>query len=110
MIAVAVVWLIAETLGRRGPVLTKRLLLLQFMLLCFVLVFSIILHPSAQPQGLAAGVAAMLAVSAMGCQFALLRLSVPGAPSTAVMTGNPCQRRHLADGYIVAKGGDGGLS
>jgi hypothetical protein len=34
------------------------------------------------------GVAAMIAVSAMACQFALLRLAVPGAPSTAVMTGN----------------------
>src|SRR2546425_13193264 len=30
----------------------------------------------------------MIAVSAMACQFALLRLAVPGAPSTAVMTGN----------------------
>src|SRR5437879_3825977 len=30
----------------------------------------------------------MIAVSAMACQFALLRLSVPGSPSTAVMTGN----------------------
>jgi hypothetical protein len=35
-----------------------------------------------------AGVAAMIAVSSMVCQFALLRLSVPGAPSTTVMTGN----------------------
>jgi uncharacterized membrane protein YoaK (UPF0700 family) len=30
----------------------------------------------------------MIAVSAMACQSALLRLAVPGAPSTAVMTGN----------------------
>ena len=30
----------------------------------------------------------MIAVSAMGCQFALLRLGLPSAPSTAVMTGN----------------------
>jgi len=35
-----------------------------------------------------AGVAAMIAVSAMACQFALLRLSVPDAPSTTVMTAN----------------------
>jgi len=33
-------------------------------------------------------IVAMLAVAAMACQFALLRLAVPGAPSTAVMTGN----------------------
>jgi uncharacterized membrane protein YoaK (UPF0700 family) len=35
-----------------------------------------------------ATVAAMVAVTAMGCQFALLRLTLPVAPSTAVMTGN----------------------
>ncbi len=35
-----------------------------------------------------AGIAAMMAVSAMACQFALLRLTLPVAPSTAVMTGN----------------------
>src|SRR5260370_29396933 len=34
------------------------------------------------------GATAMIAVCAMACQFALLRLAVPGAPSTAVMTGN----------------------
>jgi uncharacterized membrane protein YoaK (UPF0700 family) len=33
-------------------------------------------------------VIAMIAVSAMVCQFALLRVSLPVAPSTAVMTGN----------------------
>ena len=37
---------------------------------------------------LIAGVTAMIAVSAMACQFALLRLALPVAPSTAVMTGN----------------------
>jgi uncharacterized membrane protein YoaK (UPF0700 family) len=30
----------------------------------------------------------MLAVSAVACRFALLRLAAPGTPSTAVMTGN----------------------
>jgi len=30
----------------------------------------------------------MIAVSAMACQYALLRLTIPGAISTAVMTGN----------------------
>jgi hypothetical protein len=30
----------------------------------------------------------MIAVSAMACQFLLLHLAVPGAPSTAVMSGN----------------------
>ena len=51
----------------------------------------------------------MIAVSAMACQFAVLRLGVPGAPSTAVMTGNLTSSvlslldvlagsRHLTDG------------
>ena len=36
-----------------------------------------------------AGITAMIIVSAMASQFALLRLAAPGgAPSTAVMTGN----------------------
>jgi uncharacterized membrane protein YoaK (UPF0700 family) len=35
-----------------------------------------------------ATIAAMIAVTAMGCQFALLRLTLPVGPSTAVMTGN----------------------
>jgi uncharacterized membrane protein YoaK (UPF0700 family) len=50
--------------------------------------FSVITKPSANPHGLMAGIAAMMAVSAMACQFALLRLTLPVAPSTAVMTGN----------------------
>ena len=35
-----------------------------------------------------AGIVAMIAVSAMACQYALFRLALPGAVSTAVMTGN----------------------
>jgi hypothetical protein len=35
-----------------------------------------------------AGVAVMIAVSAIACRFALLRLALPDAISTAVMTGN----------------------
>jgi uncharacterized membrane protein YoaK (UPF0700 family) len=88
IIAVGGVWLIAKVLGRRGPALATPLLLIQFLLLTCVLTFSVIYNPAANPHGLMAGIAAMIAVSAMACQFALLRLAVPGAPSTAVMTGN----------------------
>ena len=42
----------------------------------------------ASPHSLMADIAAMMAVSAMACQFALLRVALPVAPSTAVMTGN----------------------
>jgi uncharacterized membrane protein YoaK (UPF0700 family) len=88
IVAVAGVWLIAKALGRRGPALARPLLLVQFLLLTCVLIFSVVYDPAANPHGLVAGVGAMIAVSAMACQFALLRLAVPGAPSTAVMTGN----------------------
>jgi uncharacterized membrane protein YoaK (UPF0700 family) len=88
ILAVAAVWVLARASGRRGPGLLRLLLLIQFLLLTCVLIFSVITKPSASPHGLMAAIAAMMAVSAMACQFALLRLALPVAPSTAVMTGN----------------------
>jgi uncharacterized membrane protein YoaK (UPF0700 family) len=88
MLAVAATWVLAKVSGRRGPRLARLLLLAQFLLLACVLVFSVITKPATNPHGLVRGIAAMFAVSAMACQFALLRLALPGAPSTAVMTGN----------------------
>jgi uncharacterized membrane protein YoaK (UPF0700 family) len=88
MLALAAVWLIARASGRRAAHLARLLLLIQFILLATVLIFSVLTRPSSQPDGLAAGIAAMIAVVAMACQYALLRLAVPGAISTAVMTGN----------------------
>ena len=88
ILAVAAVWLLAQASGRRGPGLTRLLLLVQFLLLTGVLIFSVITKPSANPHGLMAGIAVMIAVSAMACQFALFRLALPGGISTAVMTGN----------------------
>jgi uncharacterized membrane protein YoaK (UPF0700 family) len=86
--AVAGTWLLAKVTGRRGPGLMRPLLFVHFLLLVCVLVVSVATKPSANPHGMFAGIAAMLAVSAMACQFALLRLTLPVAPSTAVMTGN----------------------
>lgn len=88
VIAVAAVWQIAKVLKRRGPALARPLLLIQFLLLTCVLIFSVIHSPVVHPHDCMSVVIAMIAVSAMACQFALLRLSVPDAPSTAVMTGN----------------------
>ena len=88
VVAVALTWLIAKASGRRGTSLTRPLLVTQFLLITCALIFSVITKPSANPHGLMATIAAMIAVTAMGCQFALLRLTVPVAPSTAVMTGN----------------------
>jgi uncharacterized membrane protein YoaK (UPF0700 family) len=88
ILAVATVWLFAQASDRRGPSLARLLLLVQFLLLAAVLIFSVIARPSVDPQGVAAGIAVMIAVAAMACQYALLRLAIPGAISTAVMTGN----------------------
>ncbi|MBV9635601.1 MAG: DUF1275 domain-containing protein [Methylobacteriaceae bacterium] len=88
MLALAVVWLIARASRQSGPGLVRLFLLVQFVLLAAVLIFCIVTRPSAEPHGPAAGVAVMIAVSAMACQYALLRLAIPAAISTAVMTGN----------------------
>jgi uncharacterized membrane protein YoaK (UPF0700 family) len=88
MLALAAVWLLAEMSHRDGPRLARRLLLVQFGLLAIVLIFSVIAKPSSSPHGVAAGIAVMLCVSAMACQYALLRLAMPTVVSTAVMTGN----------------------
>ena len=88
VLAVAATWLIAKATGRRGRGLTRLLLLIQFLLITCVLIFSVITKPSVDPNGLMATIAAMIAIASMACQFALLRLTLPVAPSTAVMTGN----------------------
>ncbi len=88
ILAVGGAWFVARVSAERGSRLAKRLLLVQFLLLTAVLVFSVVTRPSAHPHGLMAGIAAMIAVCAMACQFALFGLALPGGPSTAVMTGN----------------------
>lgn len=88
MIAVAATWLAAKMLGKHGNDLMRPLLSIQFLLIACVSIFSGVTKPSTDPHGMTATIAAMIAVTAMGCQFALLRLALPVAPSTAVMTGN----------------------
>jgi uncharacterized membrane protein YoaK (UPF0700 family) len=88
MLALTAAWLIARASNLRGVALTRLLLLIQFLLLVAVLVFSVTMAPSANPHGLMAGIVVMIAVCAMAFQYALLRLALPKAVSTAVMTGN----------------------
>jgi uncharacterized membrane protein YoaK (UPF0700 family) len=88
MLAAAAVWLIARSSARQSVGLVRLLLIVQFVLLATVLIIGVWARPSTQPHGPLAGVAAMFAVGAMACQFALLRLALPHAVSTAVMTGN----------------------
>jgi len=88
MLAVAVAWLVARASSLRGAALTRLLLMIQFLLLAAVLVFSVTTAPSSNPHGLMAGIAVMIAVCAMAFQYALMRLALPTVVSTAVMTGN----------------------
>jgi uncharacterized membrane protein YoaK (UPF0700 family) len=87
-LALAAFWFIARMSRRPAPSLARLLLLIQFLLLAATLIFSILTRPSTNPHGWMAGSAAMIAVCAMACQYALFRLAIPGAISTAVMTGN----------------------
>jgi uncharacterized membrane protein YoaK (UPF0700 family) len=86
--ALAVVWLLARGFGLAGRKLAHILLVLQLVLLTLVLAISVAADTRAHPNDAAAGLAAMIAVSAMACQYALFRLAIPSAISTAVMTGN----------------------
>lgn len=88
MVAVAFVWVIARVFNRPGNSRVRVLLLVHLLLLTGVLVYSVITHPDANPRGPAADVAAMIAISAMACQYSLLWLAIPAAPSTAVMSFN----------------------
>jgi fumarate hydratase class II len=74
--------------GKVNPTQCEALTMIAVQVMADDVIFSIITKPSANPHGLVAGVAVMIAVSAMACQYALLRLAMPKTVSTAVMTGN----------------------
>jgi len=77
VLAVACAWLIAK-LSR-----AHRMQPLRSLLLCQLVLLACVPLLSRLPV-----IAAVTAACAMGCQFALIRLELPGSPSTAVMTGN----------------------
>jgi Protein of unknown function (DUF1275) len=66
----------------------RPLLLLQFFLLASFLGICLAAGPHVDPHAAIAVVGAMLGVSAMAVQNALVRVSLKDAPSTAVMTTN----------------------
>jgi uncharacterized membrane protein YoaK (UPF0700 family) len=88
MIAVAIVWFVATSARRSGPAPIAPLLRIQLLLLTVVLAFSVNHHAAEDPHGAAAGIAGLIAVSAMGCQAALSRAVVSGSPTTGAITGN----------------------
>jgi uncharacterized membrane protein YoaK (UPF0700 family) len=69
----------------------RALLVLQAALLAGYLGLGVGLGPFAAPDRPMAVLAGMLGVAAMATQSALVRLALPGAPSTAVMTTNATQ-------------------
>lgn len=69
VLAVAATWVIAKVSGRRGAPLFRLLLLVQFLLIACLLIFSVVANPFADPHGLIAAIAAMIALTSMGCQL-----------------------------------------
>src|SRR5258708_17854938 len=88
IVAIGVVWLVARLSDWRGQQLLRPLLIGQLLLLAGALVVAVVFHVVTSPNGSMTSVAAVIATSAMACQFAMIRMAVPGAPSAAVMTGN----------------------
>src|SRR5262249_6899233 len=79
--------LVAGLAGARIPTLSP-LLLLQFLLLAAFLAMGVAAGPRVGPSTAGMIFAGTLGVSAMAVQNALVRISLVGAPSTAVMTTN----------------------
>ncbi|HEX2328232.1 MAG TPA: YoaK family protein [Candidatus Angelobacter sp.] len=88
VIAVALVWVIARTLRKHGRPVGRPLLFLQSLLLAGVVMASVFDGHSSSPDSLELVIDTILALSAMACQYSVLRLVMPVVPSTAVMTGN----------------------
>lgn len=112
--ALALLWLIARLSKRRGVSLVRLLLGLQTGLLAAVLLLCVTGRLSAAPQSPVAGIAVLLAVAAMASQYALLRLALPQAVSTAVMTGNLANvvlglMDALTNGHPLMRADDGRL-
>jgi uncharacterized membrane protein YoaK (UPF0700 family) len=80
--------LLASRLERSGIATLRPLLVLQFLLLFGLFAISIGVGPRANPEGATMILAAMLGVSAMAMQNALVQISLKDSPSTAVMTTN----------------------
>jgi uncharacterized membrane protein YoaK (UPF0700 family) len=88
VITLVVSRLLAARLDWSGIPTLRPLLLLQFLLLSGLLTICICVGSLADPNATITIVAAMLGVSAMAVQNALVQISLRDAPSTAVMTTN----------------------
>jgi uncharacterized membrane protein YoaK (UPF0700 family) len=81
----------SKSIQEAGYSSRRTLLVLQAVLLVGCLGLGVGLGPFANPDGPKAVLVGMLAVAAMATQNALVKLTLPGIPSTAVMTTNTTQ-------------------
>jgi uncharacterized membrane protein YoaK (UPF0700 family) len=88
IIALMAARLLAANLDRSGIATLRPLLLLQFLLLSGLLAICVGVGSPTDPNATIIIVAAMLGVSAMAVQNALVQISLKDAPTTAVMTTN----------------------
>jgi uncharacterized membrane protein YoaK (UPF0700 family) len=88
VMALAVARRFAAGLIRLRIATLRPLLALQFLLLSVFLAICVAVGPAAGPNTTVMVFAAMLGVSAMAVQNALVQISLAGSPSTAVMTTN----------------------
>ena len=86
MVVLGLTRLLAGGLEAIGLAPLQPLLLVQFLLLGGFLVLCVAVGPRIDPNAGNAVVAAMLGVSAMAVQNALVEISLKGAPATSVMT------------------------
>jgi uncharacterized membrane protein YoaK (UPF0700 family) len=88
IVALAEARFLASWLGRLRVATLRPLLLLQFLFLCAFLAICIVAGPRYDSNAVIMVFAAMLGVSAVAVQDALVQISLTAAPSTAVMTTN----------------------
>jgi len=74
VVAVGTAWLIGRRSQKRGPSLGRVLLFVQLVLLTFVLLLSILWHPSNGLNSLVLNITAMIAVAAMAAQYSFLTM------------------------------------
>ena len=100
---VAVLGLVTTLCAKKAARRNRRaLLILQAALLAGSLAVVTVLGPFANPDSGTAVFAGMLGVAAMAIQNALVKLALPGSPSTAVMTTNTTQL--AIDLAIISRG------
>src|SRR5262249_31103186 len=91
IIVLGVVTLASDIIERNGYRSRQALLALQAALLAGCLGLGAMFSPFANADSPMPVLVGMLAVAAMATQNALVKLAIPGAPSTAVMTTNTTQ-------------------